>query len=93
MNFHEVLRLSIGFIILLGCESKKSHIFKKENETSYQKSGISSKFKNIVLILADDLGWSDLGYANGEAITPNIDKLAREGIILDKFYTYALCTP
>lgn len=38
-------------------------------------------------------GWSDLGYASGEAITPNIDRLAKSGIILDKFYTYALCTP
>ncbi len=58
----------------------------------------SNKFKNIVLIVADDLGWSDIGYASDideklKPSTPNIDRLASNGIILNNFYTYALCTP
>ena len=39
------------------------------------------------------LGWSDVGYAQNDAITPTIDRLAREGIILDQVYTYPMCTP
>lgn len=39
-------------------------------------------------------GWSDLGYANiSEAITPTIDNLARNGIILNYSYSYSMCTP
>jgi hypothetical protein len=95
MNFHEFLRriLAIGFILLASYEFKKTHTANRSNESLRQKSTSLPQFKNILLIVADDLGWSDLGYASGEAITPNIDKLAAEGIILDKFYTYALCTP
>jgi hypothetical protein len=49
---------------------------------------------HILLILADDLGWSDVGYQNITAIqTPNIDKLASEGVILDNYYVQAVCTP
>lgn len=48
------------------------------------------KKPNIVLILADDLGWADVGY-NGSEIyeTPNLDRLAEEGIILSRFYPSA----
>lgn len=49
---------------------------------------------NIVLILADDLGWNDVSYHNGaEFETPNIDRLVQEGMELDRFYTQPMCTP
>ena len=35
---------------------------------------------NVVIILADDLGWGDVGYHGSEIPTPNIDRIAREGI-------------
>jgi Sulfatase len=38
---------------------------------------------NIVFIMADDLGNADLGYRGGEMSTPNIDKLAKEGVRLE----------
>ena len=48
---------------------------------------------NIVLILADDLGWGDVGYHGSEIQTPNLDQLAQEDIILDRFYTAPVSSP
>jgi arylsulfatase len=41
---------------------------------------------NIILIMADDLGYSDVGCYGGEIKTPNIDRLAREGLRFRQFY-------
>lgn len=49
---------------------------------------------NIVLILADDMGWGDLSMNGNKNIsTPNIDKLALEGISFEKFYVAPVCSP
>ena len=48
---------------------------------------------HIIFILADDLGYNDVGYHNTKIITPNIDNLAREGIILEQHYAQFQCTP
>ncbi len=48
---------------------------------------------NIVLIVADDLGYSDLGCFGSEIKTPNIDALASHGRIFTNFYTAATCSP
>ncbi|MFC0320816.1 sulfatase-like hydrolase/transferase [Olivibacter oleidegradans] len=52
-----------------------------------------SKKPNILIILADDLGWGDLGYLGGTIKTPVIDQLAKDGIRLNRFYTAAVCSP
>jgi arylsulfatase len=48
---------------------------------------------NIILILADDLGYSDLGCYGGEIATPNVDRLAKGGIRFTQFYNTARCCP
>ena len=49
---------------------------------------------NIVLIVADDQGYNDLGCLNGEIQTPNLDRLAKEGVRLTNYYvTWPACTP
>ncbi|MFA6174286.1 MAG: sulfatase-like hydrolase/transferase [Kiritimatiellales bacterium] len=48
---------------------------------------------NILLILADDLGWSDLGCYGGEISTPNLDALAKDGLQFREFYNSARCSP
>ncbi len=48
---------------------------------------------NIVIILADDLGYSDLGCFGGEKLTPNIDKLADSGMRFTDCYASPICSP
>lgn len=48
---------------------------------------------NVVLILADDLGYSDIGPFGGEIATPNLDRLAAGGLRLTQFYNGARCCP
>ena len=48
---------------------------------------------NIVLIVADDQGWNDVGYHGAEFPTPNIDRIAKEGVELDRFYVTPICSP
>ena len=48
---------------------------------------------NIVFFLADDLGWNDVGYHGSEIRTPNIDRLAKEGVVLDRYYAFPVCSP
>src|SRR5690606_36039580 len=48
---------------------------------------------NILLIVADDLGYQDLSIFGGEIQTPNIDSLFRSGITLSQFYVAVACQP
>ncbi len=49
---------------------------------------------NVIVFLADDLGWSDVGFHGGTQIdTPSLDRIAREGAQLDRFYTTPICSP
>jgi arylsulfatase A-like enzyme len=48
---------------------------------------------NIVIILGDDLGYSDMGAFGSEIKTPNFDSLARDGVRFTNFYTHASCSP
>lgn len=48
---------------------------------------------NIVLIVADDLGYADLGSYGGDVSTPNIDRLAERGVRFSQFHTAPMCAP
>ena len=48
---------------------------------------------NIVLILNDDMGYSDIGCYGGEVETPNLDRLAQNGLRYSQFYNTARCSP
>jgi arylsulfatase len=53
----------------------------------------SAERPNIVLIMADDMGYSDIGSYGGEIKTPNLDRLAKEGLRFSQFYNNAKCSP
>jgi len=56
-------------------------------------TSVEQKKPNIVLIMADDIGISDIGCYGSEIQTPNIDRLANEGVRFSTFYNMAKCNP
>ncbi len=48
---------------------------------------------NVIFILVDDMGFGDVGYNGSEIATPNLDQMARNGMILDRNYVYPICSP
>lgn len=83
----------LSLIILVSCfwgYSKKS-----ESEVSKSTNGIVINVKpNILLIVADDMGYGDLGCYGGISNTPNINMLAKDGILFTDFYAAAPnCSP
>ena len=53
------------------------------------------KRPNVILIMADDLGWGDTGYNGNQNLrTPNLDEMAASGVVLQRFYSAApVCSP
>lgn len=72
-------------------------LFSLSSTLTCSVSAASSRWEtsrpNIIIILADDLGYSDIGCYGGEIQTPNIDKLAKEGVRFTSFYNCARCCP
>ncbi|XP_063694726.1 arylsulfatase B-like [Bolinopsis microptera] len=58
-----------------------------------QSANSEEKQPNIIYILSDDLGHGDLGFAGGKIKTPNLDKLANEGVLLKQHYVQPICSP
>ncbi len=52
-----------------------------------------AKRPNLVILVADDLGWNDVGYHGSDIRTPAIDRLAKSGVQLDRFYVCPICSP
>lgn len=48
---------------------------------------------HIVFIMADDMGWNDIGYHDSDVKTPNMDALANNGVKLENYYTAPVCGP
>jgi arylsulfatase A-like enzyme len=56
-------------------------------------AGAAEKRPHIVLFLADDLGWSDVGYHKSEIRTPHLDRLSASGVRLEQLYALPVCSP
>lgn len=57
-----------------------------------EERSVRASHPNIILILVDDLGWADPGFHGGDArLTPNIDRLARQGMQLSQFCMTPVC--
>jgi arylsulfatase A-like enzyme len=57
------------------------------------KKKVADDRPNFIIIMADDLGWADVGYHDSEIFTPNLNKMADFGSTFTRFYTYPTCSP
>lgn len=73
--------LLLSIITIASCETKK------------EKSVTNNQKPNILLIVADDMGYSDISPFGGEINTPTLRKLADEGTILTNFHVLPTCSP
>ena len=48
---------------------------------------------NVIIVMADDMGWSDIGCYGSEIETPNLDRLAKNGLRFTQFYNTGRCCP
>jgi len=82
------------FLVLGGCTKELTET--TDTKAVSDNKSIESKIDkrpNIIVILADDLGQTDLGVFGGEIATPNLDALANAGVKLTNFHTAATCSP
>lgn len=63
------------------------------SSTFVTAGAVAADRPNIIVMVADDLGWSDVGFHGGEIDTPSLDRLAAEGVELSRFYTTPICSP
>jgi arylsulfatase B len=54
---------------------------------------VAEERPNVVILVADDLGWADVSFHGQEIKTPNLDRLTSEGVELSRFYVCPVCTP
>lgn len=80
------VRLSIALAVFLAFACGPMH-------GADAPASATSRRPNIVVILADDLGYADLGCYGGEIATPNLDRLAADGLRFTQFYNTARCWP
>lgn len=79
-----ILAAILPIVALTGCQTK--------SETQSGQPAANER-PNIILIMADDLGYSDLGCYGGEIQTPNLDSLANNGLRFSQFYNTSRCCP
>ena len=88
VNFFIFIILSISFFLVIIQNPSDSAI---EARTKVSASEQRSN-PNIIFIMADDLGWNDVGYNNADVKTPNLDQLFKTGVVLDRFYVKNVCS-
>lgn len=74
--------IGIFFLFTLGCKP-----------SLLAQSADTLTLPNIILIVADDMGWNDVSYHGSEIQTPTMDRLAANGIELNRFYVQPACSP
>ena len=81
-NYHPFMRRFFSLALLLAFSQLSAPLVFAESPP------------NVVIILADDQGWGDLSiHGNRNLSTPNIDTLARDGALFDRFFVCRVCAP
>jgi len=85
INSLKALIIAVATISMISCNQK--------TEPSVKATSVKSKRPNILLIVADDMGYTDIGSFGSEIATPTLDILAEEGLQLTNFHVLPTCSP
>lgn len=93
-QLRQVLCFALLFLVILNGYAQKKVVAKKTTPVAATPAPKSDK-PNIILIMADDVGYWNVGaYSHGMMVpTPNIDRLAKEGVLFTDHYSAPSCTP
>lgn len=89
---HLIANLSLLAVLLAGCVAEEQDTSTVSNADATAASSPENR-PNILLIIGDDMGFSDVGAFGSEVATPNIDALARDGLSFTNFHVGATCSP
>ncbi len=84
-----VVSIFIAFLVSLVLMIIPNNVFGQNNTNNNE----DNSRPNILVIMGDDFGFSDLGVFGSEISTPNLDQLGKEGKILTNYYTHPVCSP
>ncbi len=85
INALRVLIIAVTTLFVMGCNQKP--------KPSDEAASVKSERPNILLIVADDMGYTDIGSFGSEIATPTLDTLAAEGLQLTNFHVLPTCSP
>jgi len=85
----------IGLLVMTiaACSEGRPTQGDPKTEPASDRSAVSKRPPNFLVVLADDLGYSDLGFMGGEIATPHLDDLARKGVTFTNFHASPTCSP
>src|SRR5688500_4664064 len=88
MVYKFILVITLSLAGIIPCSSTGRCNTKQNQDTT-----LPAKKPNIIVILADDMGYSDIGCFGSEIETPNLDAMARGGLRMTQFYNASRCCP
>ncbi len=93
-SFKKVGVIGVAFVVLM-CTISFPFSQNVKNSTTSLSATKSTTKPNFVFVLADDVGWNSFGYEKFDLadVTPTINKLAQNGIIMSNYYSQEVCTP
>src|SRR5215211_3222700 len=104
MKILHIISICVVFAAVLGLigltpvmssssSSSSSSLASKYYQSAFAQPTAAGNRPNILMIVGDDYGYSDIGAFGGEISTPNLDALANEGKILTNYHTAPTCSP
>ena len=88
-KYYSLSLFTVACMLIAGCNSSEV----AGTNAVAQEDTQETAAPNIILFVADDLGWSDVSYQGSEIQTPELDRLAAGGARFDRFYAQPLCSP
>ena len=85
--------IGLSALMIAACGGEPSQSNSSESDSSASIVTDTDAKPNFLIVVADDLGWSDIGALGSEINTPNLDKMAQRGMVMTNFYVAPTCSP